>query len=371
MPLVLTSLFEPLPEKLVALFCNAPRRTLYTDIAWFRLLASKTGLSQDRCFVAALHDASHNPLAAIVLEKRARPVLSPPTREIGSLANYYSCVFAPVVAPGAGMDVVRELVRALAKGLEGVDLFDLLPLPADPTLLASIEAGLREGGFAAARYEAFGNWYEAISDGGFEAYLERRPPELRSVLRRKRRKADRQGVTFEISSGSEGLEGAAAAYEAVYRTSWKGGEPHEEFMPALIRLAAARGILRIGLCFADGQPIAAQVWLVEDRRATIYKLAHDQRWSRLSIGSLLTAEVMRHVIERDRAAEVDFGRGDDPFKQMWLSQRRVRWGILAASNSTWRGLVARLRHITLPRVAGRLLKRQRPTEAAREGWSPS
>src|SRR5262249_5106075 len=94
----------------------------------------------------------------------------------------------------------------------------------------------------------------------------------------------------------------------------------------------------------------AQVWLVEGGRATIYKLAHDQRFERFSPGSLLTAEVMRRIIADGSVREVDFGRGDDPYKQLWLSRPRPRGGILAASGATWRGLGARIRHMTIPRL---------------------
>jgi hypothetical protein len=339
---------------------QAVHPAVYTDIDWFRLLARETGISLDRCLVAALQDQQGFSKAAIVLERRRRAEHVPPTREVGSLANYYTCLFAPLVARDGDLDAVNDLIAGVASTLHAVDLYDLLPLPDDEPLLSAIETGFRAARFTPVRYEAFGNWYEATAGDSLDAYLARRPPALRNLLRRKRRQASRAGAGFEIFADPAAIESAIAAYEAIYRTSWKSAEPHPSFMPAFMRYAGSRGVLRLGLCRLRGQPVASQLWLVEDRRATVYKLAHDPSASHLSVGTLLTAEMMRHVLEKDGAVEIDFGRGDDAYKRLWASQRRSRWGILAAANFTWRGIAARLRHVTLSRLARRLWPRAKP-----------
>jgi CelD/BcsL family acetyltransferase involved in cellulose biosynthesis len=105
------------------------------------------------------------------------------------------------------------------------------------------------------------------------------------------------------------------------------------------------GALRLGLLYLRDEPIAAQFWMLWNRRATIYKLAHDERFDQASPGSLLTARMMESVLERDRPVEVDFGAGDDPFKRTWLSRRRERWGIAAFDPRTLRGAKGVLRHV--------------------------
>ena len=94
----------------------------------------------------------------------------------------------------------------------------------------------------------------------------------------------------------------------------------------------------------DGRPVAAQVWIVSNGVASIYKLAYDQRYSNLSIGSILTARLMEHVIDVDRVGEVDFLTGDDAYKQDWMSGRRERRGIIAFNPRTLQGTLGALLH---------------------------
>ena len=40
---------------------------------------------------------------------------------------------------------------------------------------------------------------------------------------------------------------------------------------------------------------------------------------------MLTAALMRHVIDVDGVALVDFGTGDDPYKRDWMEETRPRF----------------------------------------------
>ena len=55
--------------------------------------------------------------------------------------------------------------------------------------------------------------------------------------------------------------------------------------------------------------------------------------------------MIERVIDVDRAAEVDFGVGDDPYKRRWASARRERWGLVAFESRTVRGALGAIRHI--------------------------
>jgi CelD/BcsL family acetyltransferase involved in cellulose biosynthesis len=98
-----------------------------------------------------------------------------------------------------------------------------------------------------------------------------------------------------------------------------------------MREAASAGALRLGLLHAGPIAIAAQLWIVADSTASVLKLAHDEAHKALSPGTILTARMIAHLLDTERVAALDFGRGDDPYKQLWTTNRRQRIGLFLAS----------------------------------------
>ncbi|OYW50057.1 MAG: hypothetical protein B7Z34_07320 [Novosphingobium sp. 12-62-10] len=85
----------------------------------------------------------------------------------------------------------------------------------------------------------------------------------------------------------------------------------------------------MGIAEIGGQPVAAQFWTVEGGTAFIHKLAHDERFRKQSPGTLLSAAMFEHVIDRDGVSLVDFGTGNDPYKRDWMEEVRTRWRVRA------------------------------------------
>ena len=160
-----------------------------------------------------------------------------------------------------------------------------------------------------------------------------------SGIRRLDRKFEEtSNLRFELTAGPDGLHKAIEDYETVYSRSWKVPEKYPAFIPALIRCMAELGSLRLGLLYLDDPPVAAQIWLVSGGRATIYKIAYDQDYKKLGVGSMLALRMFRHVIDIDKVKEIDYGSGDDPYKKTWLSSRRERWSLEAFNSRTAWGL---------------------------------
>lgn len=265
---------------------------------------------------------------------------------VESLSNYYTGLFGPaggVQKPQAAdwLLAVRSVRVSCAPAV-----WRLHPLDGQATWVADLTDALKAGGYWTDRYFCFGNWYQPVEPGGFDAYWAARPSALSNTVARARRRLDRQGEwRLDIINGEQpGLEAAIEAYVAVYNRSWKTPEPNPAFMPGLIRLAAQQGWLRLGLLQVGGEPVAAQLWLVAGGKANIFKLAYVQGFEKLSVGSVLSAELMRHVIDVDRVREVDFLSGDDPYKSDWMSHRRERIGLVAFDKRHWRGWLAAARH---------------------------
>lgn len=272
-----------------------------------------------------------------------------PGAPLQALGNYYSCLYGPVGPDQAVRDLSADqwsdAVRQL-QSLPGASVLRLQPLDGDSAWLAALQAALSRTGYLTDRFFCFGNWFQPVPAAGFDAYWAQRPSPLRHSVERGRRRLDRAGPwRIEIHSTDDaGVERALQAYLAVYAQSWKTPEPCPGFMPGLVRMAARMGWLRLGVLWLDAQPVAAQVWLVHGGKANIYKLAYVEGCEKLSTGSVLTAALMRHVMEQDRVLEVDYLSGDDAYKRDWMAQRRERVGLVAFDPRRPSGLVAAGRH---------------------------
>ncbi|MEY3264062.1 MAG: hypothetical protein RL717_1539, partial [Pseudomonadota bacterium] len=95
----------------------------------------------------------------------------------------------------------------------------------------------------------------------------------------------------------------------------------------------------------NGQAIAAQLWVVVNKKSYIFKVAYDEKFKSNAPGTLVTAMLMKHVITHDKVSEVDFLTGDDSYKKNWMSHRRERWGIIAYNPKTLGGAAGLLKEV--------------------------
>ena len=311
---------------------------LFLARPWFDNLAA-CGLSPDaRLRIFGAREQAGAGLALLLLLRQVDGRFG--LRRLEALANWYSSLYGVLAAPGGARQAqLNLLARAIVAERPRWDVLDLHPLdPADPLFEPLLQA-LRAAGMATQRYFCFVNWYLAVDGRSYEAYAATLPSRLKNTLKRRGRQLEKSGrAHFGIVTGGAQLEQAIAAYEAVYARSWKTAEPTPAFVPGLIRACAAQGWLRLGIATVDGEPAAAQLWIVCRNVASIYKLAYDERYASLSIGSLLTERLMRHVIDIDQVHEVDYLTGDDAYKRDWMSSSRERCGIVAFNLRSPRGL---------------------------------
>ena len=316
---------------------------------WDTLFDAGPGVQSRRTWFAATEDAalpdgtraqyvtvqdSDQPLALL-------PMAVGPGRHATSLTSPYSVLFQPLLAPGADPVAIGHALGRVLRAHPVVMLEALAPeWPAlDPLL-----DGLRRAGLAAARFDHFGNWSVDVEGLGWDGYLASRPGALRETLRRKGRTAAKDAaVRFEITQDAAGLPATLAAYEAVYARSWKVPEPFPRFNTALLERLAPVGAMRLGVLWQGDMPMAAQYWTVADGTATVLKLAHDEAARTLSPGTLLTAHMIRSLLD-EGVQRLDFGRGDDSYKQQWTGTRTQRIGVMLANPLRPAGLLALGRH---------------------------
>jgi hypothetical protein len=325
-----------LPEAAAALFDRTPDRDMFCDTAWFAtVLGCGMAPGATPCFLVCGEAAS----PAVML-----PMQRLSGGQLVSLTTPYTCRYQPLCdahADAASLTAGFASFACYCRAWPTVRL-DALDVAA-PWLPALLD-GAGSAGLASRRFDHFGNWHEPVAGLDWAGYLAGRPSQLRTTIRRRLARAGRDGGRFELVTGGEALEPGIAAYETVYARSWKQAEPFPLFNAALMRATAARGLLRLGLYWRDDRPVAAQLWIVENAQAIVLKLAHDETAKADSPGTVLTALMLQHLLDREHVGQIDFGRGDDPYKRLWAGRRRQRIGVVLANPRHPRGLAFLGRH---------------------------
>jgi len=350
--------FAELPADSKRLLESGGKNSFFFGLPWFETLVNYALDPGDEVFLyQAFESETQSPLAILPLiyKSKGRDWWKP--RTLSSLANYYSSLFAPICKTPLREQTAVALAKAIAADARRWNVLDVRPLPRPSNVFDALIQGLEAARFTVQTYFCFGNWYLEVGGRSFDEYAQSLPSTLRNTLTRKEKRLTKSGRSkLELICNEAGLEKGIRAYEQVYRSSWKHQEPYPHFVPELMRVCAKLGALRLGVIYVDDVPAAAQFWIVQNQTAMIYKLAYDERFADLSVGTILTAALMRRVIDIDKVAEVDYLTGDDAYKRDWMSGRRERWGILAMNPRTIGGNLAIARHVG-GRAAKRLLQR--------------
>lgn len=349
--------FEELPAAALHLLEQAEQTDFQFGADWYRHLAASTfqepGADRLRIYVLGEGEATS---AVLPLRVDARG------REIRALSNFYTALHAPALKPGVGDRQLALLMRRVLTDHPGLRSIQLSPMAPEHPSFRSLQAALKQARLACFSYFCFGNWYQPVKES-WDEYLRQRDGRLRSTVNRMGRKFTAAGGRLETLCTPAEAEHGLAAYERVYAVSWKNAEPFPHFIPGLVRMAAQRGWLRLGVAWINDTPVAAQIWIVNKGKANVYKLAYDEEFRSYSPGTLLTARLMQHVMDVDHVSEVDYLIGDDGYKREWMSSRRTRWGLVAYNPGSLGGLLGLAREL-LGRAARHLTRKTPPRQAA-------
>ncbi len=306
---------------MVAVTYHADLKEVQCDEELARLLGVETSLTPfDRLdwWQGLVSHCGIDPLLAVAQHGDDRAVLALSASEgrIEALANWYSFHARPVVSKGADRSL---LLRAIAEDLTSrTGALSLSGLPAEDGSAQDTAKAFRKAGWLVFSEACDLNHVLQLNGRSYAEYLAARPGQLRTTLKRKAGK-----LTCEVL---ESFDPAIwAEYEAVYAASWKPIEGSPEFLREFAQAESVAGRLRLGIARLDGKAIAAQLWTVEGETAFIHKLAYFADAAALSPGSVLSAALFAHVIDRDRVVLIDFGTGDDGYKRDWMEEVRPRY----------------------------------------------
>ena len=288
--------------------------SLFDRLDWFRLLAAHCP-PPGKLLVLRARGAEGS--AWLFLDLR-HPLA-------GAYADCHTLRFDAIGRRDAAL--LTSIAAALRDG--GVAEADLAPIE-DPEPLV---LGFRNAGWTTLVTPFAINWRADTAGLGFDAYWAQRPAELRNTVEARTRAA---GLDVMVHDRFD--PAIWAEHEAVYRAGGKPAQGAFPFLRALAEQEGAAGTLRLGIARKGGVPVAAQLWLVENKEATLHKLADAEAAKELSPGTILSAAMFRHVLDRDRVQGIDYGIGDDAGRADWMDRQRTLWQLRAFNPRTLKGL---------------------------------
>ena len=328
------SRFSELHESAVELFVAQRDRDLFLCDYWFELIEQRVFCTDhDIQYLQVIDGASVCAVLPVVRSGHGFVKRS----TLRGRANYYSTSFGLITndqSTESFASICQALASFLAAATPRIAHLELSPWLAPDSEFETMIRALSAHGFHSERFRAFGNYYDDVKGVSFADYLAARPGKLRSLLKRRGKKFSNDcEARFELITSPDSLERHLSEYEQVYQARGRLTEPYPSFIRDVVQRIASEQRLRLGLLYADGQPVAAQIWFINAASASLFKSAFDPSWGKYSTGSLLSAFLIEHFLERDRVSAIDFLSGDDAYKKDWASQHQVVSGIEAINRS--------------------------------------
>ncbi|WP_286270987.1 GNAT family N-acetyltransferase [Thalassotalea hakodatensis] len=193
------------------------------------------------------------------------------------------------------------------------------------------------------------NWFIRDVDSE-EAYFSARPSRLKNTLKRKNKQLTKHNYRFQIAQDPTSVKQMFTDYQAIYQQSWKGQEFSDDFILATCLSAQAQQKLCFATLYIDDTPAASQIWFTQQDQVSIFKLAYDPQFSSLSVGSLLSEYMTKHVLRHCGMRHIEFGMGDERYKQDWMSEKQYRYRYLVFNTKSIIGILAWLRYSVLVNI---------------------
>ncbi len=250
-------------------------------------------------------------------------------------------------------EVAAAVLRHIGAG-RGDDLADLQQLaPTSLLLAAAREAGCvpepRHMAIAAQEPCPF-----VTLPGDWDTYSKQLGKKMRGNLGYSERLLERSfgSVEYRLSEPARLAEDLSDLF-ALHQRRWRArllpgalaGGPIRRFHRMVAERFDKRGWLRLHSLHVDGRAVASLYCFRFRERTAYYLGGFDPEMARYSLGTLLTGRAIRQAIE-EGAAEFDFLRGDEPYKERWATDRRVNHRLLLSHPRSWRSrALLRLNHL--------------------------
>jgi CelD/BcsL family acetyltransferase involved in cellulose biosynthesis len=265
-------------------------------------------------------------------------------RQISLIGNFHSPV-KNFIFKHRGTDTRREyltyILRFFSDNFKDWDVIDLDSIPEEENSFDVLEKVIKQIGFKQRNYFCFNDWVLDEIDYSGEEYMKRRAKNLKKELRRRKRRLQERGnLRFEYQTSNTMFDYYISLYKEVRRKSWKNPEMDIAFLKDYRNFAMNRGWLRFATLFCGGSPIVCHLRLVHNNIIYFMESVYDLDFKRFSPTTILRSNLMKYVIDRERAQVIHTIRGDESYKREWTPIQRKRKGVTIFNTNSKGSLLA-------------------------------
>ena len=265
--------------------------------------------------------------------------------------RFVSSEYLDVIAePGLEERVVSVLWQEVERTASGWDFIRLSDLLDSSLVLTSLRDVIGRGRYRSEVRPAQVCPFMALPESG-DALLAALGPNVRTALRRGKRKMERHGITVRMDASPESLrEGLERLYELHGRRWTERGqrgnlwsESVRSFHRDVADRLGARDLVRVYTLEYGGRPLAAIYCLHYKETCFFFQSGLDTEPPNASIGEGIYSPgqwVMFASMEdaiRRGLHEYDFLRGVEPYKARWTQSSRTTWKFTVVPTDRWRG----------------------------------
>jgi len=320
-----------LDARLAALLSPAQQQAPFDRLEWMKGLAAE-------CRMPPLMAAARDGHSVAVLP------LSKASDQLVGLSNYYTFRYRPLIS--ACENGARELIAALARDLaDRTHRITVNSVPEEDGSASLLEQAFEGASWTVLREQSDTDHIPRVGGQSWAEYHAGLPGKLRSTIKRESR-----NVQCRIIRRFD--EVVWAQHVSIYTDSWKPEEGSLHFLRQCAETEGRKGRLRMGVAYAEGVPVASQIWTVEGGTAFIQKLAYREGAEAMSPGTVLSAAVFERALDTDRVELIDYGIGDEPYKHDWMEKVRPRYRLEMARPGSPRNWI-KLAKSGLARLAGK------------------
>lgn len=229
----------------------------------------------------------------------------------------------------ASRNGIEDLLVSLVRGLPGCAL--LLGITRQDPDASLLPQGDGLALLQCIRYDQTGR---VMLQPDFDAYWRQRPEDLRSGIKRRQRRLQREGRDWHlvVLDQPDQVEAGIRGYGQLEGSGWKGriGTSVDAagrqglYYTALLKAHCRRGEGSIYQLMLDEQLVASQICVGRGRMSVSLKMAYDEQFRRDGPGYELQARIIEHLHRRPGVEAIEFyGRATAGWTSKWTHD--LRW----------------------------------------------